>query len=84
MRHQDQKYDRALLLSGAKRNEVLELWEVRRYGTDSYGDADYVSIYGMRPAGLRWAHNVPNGGTAPGAVAYDRHELAPDAREAFS
>ena len=28
---------------------MLELWEVQRYGTDSYGDADYVSIYGMRP-----------------------------------
>jgi hypothetical protein len=43
-------YDRQLLLSGAKRNMVLELWEVQRYGVDSYGDADYVSIYGMRPA----------------------------------
>jgi hypothetical protein len=43
-------YDRQLLLDGAKRNAVLELWEVQRYGTDSYGDADYVSVYGMRPA----------------------------------
>jgi hypothetical protein len=43
-------YDRQLLLGGAKRNAVLELWEVQRYGIDSYGDADYVSIYGMRPA----------------------------------
>jgi len=43
-------YDRQLLLGDAKRNAVLELWEVHRYGTDSYGDADYVSIYGMRPA----------------------------------
>ena len=43
-------YDRQLLLSGTKRNAVLELWEVERYGIDSYGDADYVSIYGMRPA----------------------------------
>ena len=43
-------YDRRLLLGGVKRNAVLELWEVERYGTDSYGDADYVSIYGMRPA----------------------------------
>lgn len=42
-------YDRALLLA-AKRDAVLELWEVRRYGSDSYGDPDYVSIYGMRPA----------------------------------
>jgi len=35
MRPQDPKYDRALLLTGAKRNAVLELWEVQRYGTDS-------------------------------------------------
>ncbi len=44
------RYDRELLLLGAKRNAVLELWEVQRYGSDSYGDTDYVSIYGMRPA----------------------------------
>jgi 16S rRNA G966 N2-methylase RsmD len=43
-------YGRELLLLGPKRNAVLELWEVQRYGTDSYSDADYVSIYGMRPA----------------------------------
>ena len=43
-------YDRQLLLLGPKRNQVLELWEVERYGKDSYGDADYVSIYGRRPA----------------------------------
>jgi hypothetical protein len=43
------KYDRQLLL-GEKRNQLLELWEVQRYGIDSYGDPDYVSIYGMRPA----------------------------------
>ena len=43
------QYDRQLLL-GAKRNALLELWEVQKYGIDSYGDPDYVSIYGMRPA----------------------------------
>src|ERR1700748_2271489 len=43
-------YDRELLLLGAKRNAVLDLWEVQRYASDSYGDTDYVSIYGMRPA----------------------------------
>ena len=43
-------YDRELLLFGAKRNAVLDLAEVERYGRDSYGDADYVSVYGMRPA----------------------------------
>src|SRR5262245_65509537 len=45
-------YGRDLLLRDPKRNEVLELWEVERYGGDSFGDPDYVSIYGMRPA--RW------------------------------
>lgn len=43
-------YDRRLLLGDAKRNTVLELWEVQQYGRDSYGDADYVSIYGMPPS----------------------------------
>jgi len=44
------RYDRAYLLSSSKRNNVLDLWEVERYGRDSYGDPDYVSIYGLRPA----------------------------------
>jgi len=43
-------YDRELLLDGARRDAVLELWEVQRYGSDSFGDADYVSVYGLRPA----------------------------------
>jgi len=43
------RYDRELLLLGAKRNQELDLPEVHRYGLDSYGDADYVSIYGLRP-----------------------------------
>src|SRR5262244_748157 len=42
-------HDRALLLYGCKRNRVLNLAEVQRYGLDSFADADYVSIYGMRP-----------------------------------
>lgn len=42
-------YDRALLLHGSKRNEVLTLAEVERYGRDSFGRANYISIYGMRP-----------------------------------
>jgi hypothetical protein len=50
MNDQSPLYDRELLLLGAKRNAVLELCEVQRYGSDSYGDTDYVSIYGMRPA----------------------------------
>jgi hypothetical protein len=36
--------------SARKRNAVLDLSEVQRYGRDSYGDTDYVSIYGMRPS----------------------------------
>lgn len=43
-------YDRQLLLLGPKRNAILELSEVERYGREGYGDPDYVSIYGMRPA----------------------------------
>jgi hypothetical protein len=43
-------YDRKLLLGGSKRNAVLEMWEVLRYGSDSFGNADHVSVYGMRPA----------------------------------
>jgi len=42
-------YDRWLLL-GEKRDELLELWEVQQYGRDSFGDPDYVSIYGLKPA----------------------------------
>ena len=42
-------YDRQLLLHGAKRNEILALDEVHAYGRDSYADADYVCIYGLRP-----------------------------------
>jgi len=42
-------YDRALMLHGGKRNEVMTLAEIQRYGIDSFGDPDYVSIYGMRP-----------------------------------
>ncbi len=29
---------------------TLDLAEIERYGRESYGDPDYVSIYGMRPA----------------------------------
>ena len=45
-------YDRQLLLEGAKRNAVLDLSEVRRYGIESWGDPDYVCIYGLQP--LDW------------------------------
>ena len=49
MTHETERHDRLLLLMGRKRAAVLDLWEVERYGSDSYGDADYVCIYGMRP-----------------------------------
>ena len=43
-------YDRDFLLSPAKRNQVIELWEVEQFGRDSFGDPDAVALYGMRPA----------------------------------
>jgi hypothetical protein len=42
------KYQRELLL-GPKRSQVLDLWEVERYGVDTFGDRDHVSVFGMRP-----------------------------------
>jgi hypothetical protein len=42
-------YDRWLLL-GEKRYERLDLRAVQRYGRDSFGDSDFVSIYGLKPA----------------------------------
>ena len=47
-RSQGRDYDRWLLL-GDKRNTVLDLAEVEGYGRDSFGDADFVSIYGLKP-----------------------------------
>ncbi|MGX4801904.1 hypothetical protein [Bradyrhizobium guangdongense] len=50
-------HDRALLLHGAKRNKLLTLEEVRRYGSDSFSDPDFIRLYGMTPA--QWyAHGV--------------------------
>ena len=46
-------YDRRFLL-GEKRYELLDLGEVERFGLDSFGDPDFVSIYGLRPAD--WYH----------------------------
>jgi hypothetical protein len=42
-------HDRALLLHGRKRNEVLTLREVQQYGTDSFSDPNYIRLYGMTP-----------------------------------
>jgi len=47
--HGVSRYDRNLLLHGPKRNEVLSLREVQKYGTDSFGDQDYVKVYGLTP-----------------------------------
>jgi hypothetical protein len=33
-------HDRAFLLYGSKRNEVLSLAEIEQYGLDSFGEAD--------------------------------------------
>ena len=38
------------MLSPAKRNQIMELWEIEKFGADSFGDPNYVSIYNMRPA----------------------------------
>jgi hypothetical protein len=46
---QTRAYDRRFLL-GEKRNELVDLWEVERYGLDTFGDPDFVSIYGLSPA----------------------------------
>jgi len=45
----DRKYDRDYLLSQEKRNEVVELWEVEKYGRDCFGDPTHVHLYGMPP-----------------------------------
>jgi hypothetical protein len=66
-------YNRELLLAGAKRDAILELWEVQRYGADSYGDADYVCLYGMQP-GQWYARGVRLLGRT--AVECTRDDLA--------
>ena len=42
-------HDRALLLHGHKRDKVLTLEEVQRYGSDSCSDPDCIRLYGMTP-----------------------------------
>src|SRR6476646_11172053 len=44
------RYDRNFLLSPAKRNQIIELWEVEKFGRDSFGDSNAISLYGMTPA----------------------------------
>jgi hypothetical protein len=47
--HADRKYDRDFLLSTEKRNQLMELWEVEKYGKDCFGDPNHVHLYGMPP-----------------------------------
>lgn len=47
--HSEQKYNRDFLLSSEKRNQLIELWEVEKYGSDCFGDPDHVHLYGMAP-----------------------------------
>ena len=42
-------HDRGYLLGAEKRNDVLALSEVQRYGSDSFGDPDDLAICGLRP-----------------------------------
>ena len=46
--HSEQKYSRDFLLSPEKRNQLIELWEVEKYGSDCFGDPDH-HLYGMAP-----------------------------------
>jgi 16S rRNA G966 N2-methylase RsmD len=46
-------YSREVLLHGEKRNAVLDLPEIYGYGIHNYGEANYVSIYGLQPAQWR-------------------------------
>jgi hypothetical protein len=45
----NRKYDRDFLLSPEKRNQLVELWEVEKYGCDCFNDPNHVHLYGMRP-----------------------------------
>ena len=77
-------YDRQPVLFGAKREAVLELWEVQRYGTDSFGDANHVSLFGTPPAdwfdrGIRVLGRTAvecTGDALAGAIARDVADLA--------
>jgi hypothetical protein len=46
---ESRKYDRDFLLSPTKRNEIVELWEVEKYGRDCFNDPDHVHLYGLPP-----------------------------------
>ena len=42
--NEDRKYDRDLLLGPEKRNQIVELWEVEKYGRDCFNDPDHVHL----------------------------------------
>jgi hypothetical protein len=48
-RNVSRKYDRDFLLSPAKRNQIVELWEIEKYGRDCFNDPNHVHLYGMPP-----------------------------------
>ncbi len=63
-------YDRGYLLGPGKRNKILELWEFEKFGRDSFGDPNAVSLYGMTPP--QWhAHGVRILGRAAVEAARD-------------
>src|SRR5260221_5314640 len=43
------KYDRDFLLSPEKRNQIVELWEVEKYGRDCFNDPNHVHLTACRP-----------------------------------
>ena len=69
----DETYNRRLLLHGSKRNQILTLAEIEQYGLHSFGDRDYVSVYGMRPR--EW---YARGIRLLGRTAYDIDERGHD------
>jgi hypothetical protein len=43
------RFDRDHVLFGPLRDAVLDVEQVRRYGADTFGDPDAISLYGMTP-----------------------------------
>ena len=47
------KYDRDFLLSQEKRNQLVELWEVEKYGHDCFSDPNPLPVLTVRKDGER-------------------------------
>ena len=62
-------YDRALLLHGAKRNDVLTLEEVQQYGVDSFADAENEASLSRIYAGQHFRSDENAGETLGSKVA---------------